>query len=283
MNKVEMQQYNPYTLQGAQSIVKKGNAEIIIAPQAYIKNGLRNMCLIVEKGKLNEDDIKRLTAVAITQNNLYKLNESTTPYYIVSADDKNAEESMEQMVRSISRLQFNQIILESRYTVLWTTVKDKNNIYYSYNLGELKLQAGASSHLGNGFYFMAGYYNNGNAIVNGDYAIVSVNKNNAGNVKIIGNVNQIKNYLSSALKNDATAATSNNYILTKLNKDKNTGYNYTLCIGRLSNGVTLTKIQTWINTNDSTSGNSTDINGGSINSGLSLGGNYSSAYNAMST
>lgn len=283
MNKVEMQQYDPYTLQGAQSIVKKGNAEIVIAPQAYIKNGLRNMCLIVEKGKLNEDDIKRLTAVAITQNNLYKLNESTTQYYIVSADDKNAEESMEQMVRSISRLQFNQIILESRYTVLWTTVQDKNSIYCSYNLGELKLQAGASSHLGNGFYFMAGYYNNGKAIVNGDYAIVSVNKNNAGNVKIIGNVNQIKNYLSSALKNDATAATSNNYILTKLNKDKNTGYNYTLCIGRLSNGVTLTKIQTWINTNDSTSGNSTDVNGGSINSGLSLGGNYSSAYNAIST
>ena len=60
MNKVEMQQYDPYTLQGAQSIVKKGNAEIVIAPQAYIKNGSRNMCLIVDKGKFNEDDIKKI-------------------------------------------------------------------------------------------------------------------------------------------------------------------------------------------------------------------------------
>lgn len=271
-----------YAIAGSINSVQKGSSEIVISPEPYIKSGYRKAAMIVEKTQLTEEQIKRLCGTGITNRNIYELNSTQTPYYITLVDDKNEEEAMKSLLYHVDRLKFNQIILKSRYTVLWTIKQDTTHIYYTYSLGELKLIAAANGHLGNGFYFQAGYYKDGQAIINGDYAIISVNESNAGEEKIVGNINQIKNYLTSAQQSDVTAVSAKNFILVKLETDSSTGYNYTLCAGRLSGGISLSQIQSWLNANTSSSSNtSPNINGGSIG-GLLPGSNYSSAYNTIS-
>lgn len=199
---------------------------------------------MVKQGRLSQSQIKSLCATAITQNGLFPIG--TNQYYHVSADKTNANGSMRTGILSMSMIQFNNIILNNIYTALWTTARDTKHIYYTNDLGLTKRQVGATSRLGNGFYFKAGYYDGGKAILNGDYAIFSVNPSNAGEKKAIGNVNQIRNYLSSAMSADTTAARAKNFMMVKLIKDDATQYNYKLCAGGLSHGVSLAQIQSWL-------------------------------------
>lgn len=272
--------YNSRQLEGAMSAVKRGSGLLLISPKPYTKTGNAATAFVVKQGRLSQSQIKSLCATAITQNGLFPIG--TNQYYHVSADKTNANGSMRTGILSMSMIQFNNIILNNIYTALWTTAQDTKHIYYTNDLGLTKRQVGATSRLGNGFYFKAGYYDGGKAILNGDYAIFSVNPSNAGEKKAIGNVNQIRNYLSSAMSADATAARAKNFMMVKLIKDDATQYNYKLCAGGLSHGVSLAQIQSWLNDNDSSSGNSEEPDGGSNYGGISLDGNYSSAYDTVS-
>lgn len=274
--------YNQNALEEAKKKVKNGAGVIIISPQPFTKTGLASTAFIVKRGKMSEGNIKGLCATAIVQNNLFPIG--SNQYYHVTADSTDSNGSLRAGILSISMIQFNNIILNNIYTALWTTKSDKKHIYYTNDLGLAKRQIGATSRLGNGFYFKAGYYDDGKAIINGDYAIFSVAPSNAGEKKVVGNVNQIRNYLKSAMSADATAARAENFILVKLSKDPNLPYNYTLCAGGLSHGVSLAQIQSWLNDNDPSSGNSEDPDGGSNygDGGISLDGNYSSAYDTVS-
>lgn len=272
--------YNSRQLEGAMSAVKRGSGLLLISPKPYTKTGNAATAFVVKQGRLSQSQIKSLCATAITQNGLFPIG--TNQYYHVSADKTNANGSMRTGILSMSMIQFNNIILNNIYTALWTTAQDTKHIYYTNDLGLTKRQVGATSRLGNGFYFKAGYYDGGKAILNGDYAIFSVNPSNAGEKKAIGNVNQIRNYLSSAMSADATAARAKNFMMVKLIKDDTTQYNYKLCAGGLSHGVSLAQIQSWLNDNDSSSGNSEEPDGGSNYGGISLDGNYSSAYDTVS-
>ena len=252
--------YNSRQLEGAMSAVKRGSGLLLISPKPYTKTGNAATAFVVKQGRLSQSQIKSLCATAITQNGLFPIG--TNQYYHVSADKTNANGSMRTGILSMSMIQFNNIILNNIYTALWTTARDTKHIYYTNDLGLTKRQVGATSRLGNGFYFKAGYYDGGKAILNGDYAIFSVNPSNAGEKKAIGNVNQIRNYLSSAMSADATAARAKNFMMVKLIKDDATQYNYKLCAGGLSHGVSLAQIQSWLNDNDSSSGNSEEPDGG---------------------